>query len=330
MTASESPGYRAAQNGAAFFRLPMTGYLRVSGQDRMTYFQRQTTNDIGKMAPGKAVTTVLTNPSARILDVLTLIDEGPDLETYGVITLPGYGTATARYLKSRIFFNDRVKLEDCSQQILQFELCGPQLEEKLAPFGLDQAPEPGETVQLSAGGANLRLVGMEPALSLGFRLLVPVESGQEMANRLAQAGFVELDPHEAEIFRIERGLPQAGAELTEDYTPLETRLRSTISDHKGCYTGQEVIARQITYDKVTQQLCGLQLEQPASPGIRIWAGGRAVGTVTSAAESPRFGPLALAVIKRPYHEPGSQVTLGGETGQAAAVVALPFGQGSDE
>jgi folate-binding protein YgfZ len=101
--------------------------------------------------------------------------------------------------------------------------------------------------------------------------------------------------------RVEAGLPAAGAELSEDYTPLEAGLAAAISSTKGCYTGQEVLARQITYDKVTQHLCGLRLTRRAQPGGRVWApDGSPVGRVTSAATSPRFGEIALAVVKRPH------------------------------
>jgi folate-binding protein YgfZ len=160
------------------------------------------------------------------------------------------------------------------------------------------------------------------------RLLAPVEVVGAIQTFLAGAGAVQLSDDEYEIWRIEAGLPAVGAELSEEYTPLEAGLEAAISSTKGCYTGQEVIARQITYDKVTQQLCGLRLERSARPGERIWTmDGTPVGKVTSAATSPRFGEIALGVVKRPHHQPGADLKVG-ETFQAAAegrAVALPFG-----
>ena len=128
--------------------------------------------------------------------------------------------------------------------------------------------------------------------------------------RLAGAGVEQLSPESHHILRVEAGLPAAGAELTEEFTPLEAGLEYAVSGAKGCYTGQEVLARQTTYDKVTQHLVRLRLEAPAGAGERLWAGDKVVGVITSAAVSPRFGPVALGVVKRPHHEPGSELTAG--------------------
>jgi folate-binding protein YgfZ len=156
-------------------------------------------------------------------------------------------------------------------------------------------------------------------------------STSSLASRITKTwdlggGAAALDGVDYESLRVEAGLPAAGHELTETYTPLETGLEAAISDNKGCYTGQEIIARQITYDKVTQHLCGLRLSQPASPGARIWAEEKLAGQVTSITASPRYGPLALAIIKRPYFEPGTAVLVGEtiESAIQAQVQALPF------
>ena len=128
------------------------------------------------------------------------------------------------------------------------------------------------------------------------------------------------------MLRVEAGKSGAQHELTGEYTPLETGLESTISTTKGCYTGQEVIARQITYDKITQRLTGLRLQQPAQPGERVWAQDKPVGAVTSAALSPRFGAIALGVLRKPHFEPGSDLAVGSDAGSAlpALSVTLPF------
>jgi folate-binding protein YgfZ len=133
--------------------------------------------------------------------------------------------------------------------------------------------------------------------------------------------------------------------LTGEYNPLEAGLAWACADNKGCYTGQEIIARQITYDKVMRTLVGLVAAHPLTPGAEVMAEGRSVGQVTSAAHSPGLdAPIALAVVKRPANTPGTQVTVamaeaamseaavsGAATselattdGVAAQVVALPF------
>lgn len=96
---------------------------------------------------------------------------------------------------------------------------------------------------------------------------------------------------------------------------------------KGCYTGQEVIARQVNFDKVTKQMVGLRLEEDLNSGKRVWSleNRQPAGNVTSFATSPRLGSIALAVLKRPFHEPGTQVVVGEqEQGVGGVVVPLPF------
>ena len=127
--------------------------------------------------------------------------------------------------------------------------------------------------------------------------------------------------------RIEKGIPAAGHELVEDYTPLEIGFRCAISDNKGCYTGQEVIARQINYDKVTKHLVGLCLEKIPLENLTLYSGenNQPAGKVTSSELSPRFGPIALAVVKRPFHEPGTELFLRFDDAELPALVnKLPF------
>ncbi len=140
-----------------------------------------------------------------------------------------------------------------------------------------------------------------------------------------QAGAVELTPDIFEILRVETGLPAAYHELVEAYTPLELNLETAIVDTKGCYTGQEVIARQRTYDKVARKLVGLRLEASVSNGADVLAESRPAGVVTSAILSPRLGPLALAVLRRPHNEPNTHVQIKADDQLVNGVVqALPF------
>ena len=119
--------------------------------------------------------------------------------------------------------------------------------------------------------------------------------------------------------RIEAGRPIPGAELTDAYNPLESGMAWVCADDKGCYTGQEIIARQVNYDKITKTLVGLVSDKALVDGAEVQADGRNMGTVTSAAYSPALGKfIALAVIKRPANELGTAVSAGG---QPAVVVA---------
>ena len=286
--------YDAARTSAAFYPMPDPGYFRVCGEDRRDFVQRQTTNDIRHLTSDHPLQTVLTSATARIMDVWWLVEE-PD--GIGVITLPGRGAKMTRYMQSRIFFKDRVTLE--SQPLAQIALIGP------------------DAARLSAGFT---------AIQTGdSRFLLMATDGDKLITALDSAGAARLDPRTYEILRIEAGLPGPDRELTEDYTPLEARLDAAVSLKKGCYTGQEVLARQVNYDKITRRMVGLRLDAVPEIGAKVLVEDRIVGDVTSAVESPRFGSIALAMIRRPHHEAGTVVKVrNGDQVVAGRVVPIPF------
>jgi len=312
--------YQAALQTTAFYQYPQPGYLQIGGPDRASFLQRQTTNDVALLRPDWSLLTVLTSATGHILDVFYLLQEQ---EAICAITLHGRQAITARFLKSRIFFMDKVTVNDASSEFAQVDLLGPHAPQVLAHLGATSILTTGETVSLPLGDAVMRVVGPDRAFRLGFRLLVPADFSTELQSVLLSLGVLRLDLATIDMLRIEAGFPEAVHELTDQYTPLETGLGLAISDDKGCYTGQEILARQITYDKVTQRLSGLRLQKAVPIGERILAEGKAVGVVTSSCVSPRFGPIALAVIKRPFSQPETTVTVGEEEA-LAQVTTLPF------
>ncbi|WP_162909400.1 CAF17-like 4Fe-4S cluster assembly/insertion protein YgfZ [Aggregatilinea lenta] len=307
-------GYEAARQGAAFWRVPDPGTVVVRGQDPQGFIQRQTTNDVQQLAPGRSQVTVLTSATARILDVWRLFVE-PD--GIGIVTLPGRGALTARYLQGRIFFMDKVTATNESAAWAQIELAGPDAARAL---GLDALPAPDQIAEVTLGGVTMRATG-QGATCL---LLVPADGADSVVAALAEHGAVELSAAARDVVRVEDGVPGLH-ELTEDFTPLEARLDDTISLSKGCYTGQEVLARQVNYDKITRRLTGLRLPAEVPVGAAVAVEGRTVGEVTSVVRSPKLGWLALAVIKRPHHEPDTTlaVQIDGST-LPATTAALPF------
>ncbi|HEX9029385.1 MAG TPA: glycine cleavage T C-terminal barrel domain-containing protein [Anaerolineales bacterium] len=313
-------GYQAALHSAAFFQQPEPGLLRIGGPDRTAFLQRQTTNDMRRLAAGQPLFTVLTSPTARILDVFYLLQEP---ETILVITLPGRGASTARFLKSRIFFMDKVTVQNASSEFAQVDVIGPQAADRLKPLRVELASGTNQGADFSFESGLVHVVRLSPAAGLGWRLLAPAEQTDALIARLTKLEIMPLDAETYHVLRVEAGLPVSGNELNESYTPLETGLEVAISSEKGCYTGQEIIARQITYDKVTQHLCGLRLENNVNPGDKVWAEGKTIGAITSTALSPRLGSIALAILKRPYHQPGTAVIVG-EREETGVVSGLPF------
>lgn len=291
---------QAAAHIAAWYRLPQPGTLLLGGATRTDYVQRQTTNDVGLLSPQRAVPTVLTNPSARILEVFTLLQHG---EHFLLLTQPGHAAGLAAYFKRHLFFNDQVTVEDSSAAWAQLELYGPQVRSALASLGFAQQPSALDEV-VSATWQDQALYAIQDEYCI--RLLLP--SALDLP--ADWAALPELDLASREQLRIEAG--RAGdLEFTDANTPFEVGLGRYVSASKGCYTGQEVLARQVTYDKVARGLAQLSSDTAMQPGASVSLDGRTIGQVSSAAVSPTLGPLALAVLRKPF-EPGQTVTVDGQ------------------
>jgi folate-binding protein YgfZ len=306
--------YAAFTNGVALLIRPDAGVLRLTDADRHDFLQRMTTNNITALRPGQSAVTVLTSPTARVLYVFTVIARPDDL-----LLLPARGQTQAlmRHLRGQIFFMDKVKVHDLSEQWTRLRVMGPKAANALAATGFEAASLP---VNGWAAQDELLVVAQPHVEVPGFELLVPTEQVESIKLQWQDAQIVHDGAYTAR--RVELGRPASGAELVEEYNPLEAGLAWACAENKGCYTGQEIIARQITYDKVTKTLVGLRLTRTAAKGSDVTVDGRSVGTVTTVAMSPSLdSPIALAIVKRPYNAPGTAVQVGDE---AATVVALPF------
>jgi folate-binding protein YgfZ len=309
--AGDSPDYLALREGAALQRRPQHGVLRVFESDYVDFIQRMTTNDVAGLLPGEATVTVLTSPIARILFAFTVMQRGQD---FLLLSAGTDGTELGRHLHSQIFFGDKVRVENLSAHVARMRLMGPEAANLLGRAGLPAPP----LARFERAGSVTVLHQQRFDLP-GYEILVPAGEAEGLADRLAQAGAHPLaDERAYDLRRIEVGRPHFAAEISEAFSPLEAGLAWTCAENKGCYTGQEIIARQVTYDKVTKTLVGLRSAALLAVGDEIRAEGRSVGVVTSSGVSPALGPLALAVIKRPYNQPGSALE------GAVQVVSLPF------
>jgi folate-binding protein YgfZ len=306
--------YTALTSGAALQMRPARGLLELTGADRVDFVQRMTTNNIAALRPGQSLVTVLTSPVARILFVFTV------LEREDVLWLLPAGDEVeqlSRHLRSQIFFMDKVKVENRSDLFRRLRLMGP---DAVAVLGAVDLPTPDPETFAEKDGL---IVLHQAAFDIpGYELIVPSGRVDELHKTLIAAGAAALSDDAYTLRRVELGRPAVGYELTEDYNPLEAGLAWTCAENKGCYTGQEIIARQITYDKVTRTLVGLRSEEQLAVGADVKAEGRSVGTVTSSVYSPALnGPIALAVVKRPHNTPGAAVEI---DGHQATVTDLPL------
>lgn len=316
---NEQAAHQATTMGVALYDCSHWGRIQVMGADRIRFLHNQSTNDFNSLRPGQGCDTVFVTSTARTIDLVTAYVM-PDAVL--LLTSPGFNQRLIEWMDRFIFFADKVELKDLSEATASFRLLGPEskmLVEKLGAGALlDQSHASHETVQFA--GTDVRVaVGSGLAIP-GYTLFVAAEQAAELWQQLMAAGAVPMGEQLWQQLRVEQGRPIPGQELTDDYNPLEAGLWHTISLSKGCYIGQETIARLHTYRGVKQQLWGVRLSQAAEPNSIVMAGEEKVGQLTSCVQSSE-GFWGLAYIRTKNVAPHLQVRVGDSAGE---LVPLPF------
>ncbi len=316
---NDAAAIQAVRQGVGLVDLSHWGLLKISDDDRLRYLHNQSTNDFQKLKPGQGCNTVFVTSTARTIDLATayVTDDAVLL-----LVSPNRRQQLLEWLDRFIFPMDRVELKDVSNENASFSLIGPESDTLLAKVGI-QMPI-GEAYashqQLSLNDLKVRVaVGSGLALP-GYTLIVSAVDAAKLWQMLTAAGAIPMGDRVWQQLRIEQGRPTPDHELTEDYNPLEAGLWETISFEKGCYIGQETIARLNTYKGVKQQLWGIRLKAPVEPGTVVMLGEEKVGKVTSFTQTNQ-GAFGLAYIRTKAGGVGLQVQVGEVEGE---IVDVPF------
>lgn len=281
------------------------GVIALTDADRVDFLQRMTTNDIARLKPGEAAVTILTSPVAKIVHVFTVLAREDAL---WLLPAPGESGALARHLRGQIFFLDKVKVQEVDAEWRRVRVVGNDAAKAIQKAGLALPTQDDRWVE----GEGVLVLAQARYEIAGYELVVPADRFDATLNALGGAGVgIFENQAEYEALRVAAGRPAPGAELTGEYSPLEVGMEWACAEDKGCYTGQEIIARQRTYDKVTRTLVKLRSGSLLEAGAPLVADGREVGKVTSAAVDPDSGePIALGVVKRPHNAGGSRLLAG--------------------
>lgn len=287
----------ALLNRAALVARHDWGRLRATGKDFLDLVHRLSTGDVKDLPVGAARETVLTTAKGRIVARLVLArpDAGGVLALCGALEASRVEAHLGKYT-----FSEETGLSDVTASTAEFALLGPE-----APALVSRA----EARRLEIGGASVVAIGHDGFEAEGVTVVAEAaDAGAVEHALLERAAGRSAGRDAAEAWRILRGYPAPVAELNEDHNPLEAGLREAVSFTKGCYVGQEVVARLNTYDKVSRALVRLTLPAGApvpAPGSAVRAGGKEIGVVTSATHPPgRPGPVALAYVKAREAEGG--------------------------
>jgi folate-binding protein YgfZ len=304
--------YIAATQGVALLDRSERGKLAVSGEERAAFLDSVLSNDIAALAAGAGTdATLLTHKGRMLAEVRVLATEDElalDTERVGLQAL---FDALRQF---RVGY--RAELHKRTLECGLLSLIGP-----AADAAVEQAPPASEHAHLSTGVAGVAVRAIRT--DVGIDVLCASEETAAVAEALRGAGAVAIDEGVAETIRIERGRPRFGVEIDEDTMPQEAGLHErAVSYGKGCYVGQETVARLYWKGKPNRHLRGLRLSEAVAPGAPLRLDERPVGSVGSFASSPRLGPIGLALLRREA-EPGTVLEVG-DGGGRATVVELPF------
>jgi tRNA-modifying protein YgfZ len=305
--------YEAVTFGCGLFDRSERGKLALTGAEAKTFLQGQISNDVEALVPGHGCYAAFLTPKGKMLGDLRVLDTGEEL----------------------LLDTERSSLQELFNMIRRFNVgYAVELHKRTLERGLLSLIGPGATTVAGTNGLpeaehshQAGEVAGLPVLmirtDLGIDVLCAAGATTTVAEALQSAGAVSIREVVAECRRVETGRPRYGLDLDDSVIPQEADLNHrAVSFTKGCYVGQETVARLFYRGKPNRQLRGVRLAAPAETGAEVSFGEKIVGRLGSVAESPSLGHLALALIRREA-PPGSQVRVGPDQIQGV-VVELPF------
>lgn len=306
--------YHALQNGAGLRDVSFLGKIRATGKDRNRFLNGMLSNDIKTLESGKGVWALSLDIKGRIQ---------ADMKVYGfpdhlLLVLQHYARESIMSGLDRYIISEDVRLADVTNDLGMIQVIGPKAELALRESGLTQFPEDTLSfLTVSMSGVECQLI----RLSVGYAILFPsVQAGTVLESVPAPL----IGSEAFEVFRVEKGLPLLKKDMDENNLPQEARLDAALNFQKGCYLGQEVMARIDAQGHVNRHLMGIASSEDLTAGDRIYVGEKEVGWITSVVKSPLLSQnLALGYVRREQAKEGEEVQIG-EQKVSGSVKNLPI------
>jgi len=308
--------YRTITEACGLLDRSERGKLALTGSDARSFLQGQVTNDVEALPAGRGCYAAFLTPKGKMLGDLRILATDDEL----------------------LLDTERVALQGLFNMIRRFSIgYDVELHKRTLERGLLSLVGSGAATVSGAGDlpdeehahALVTVPGSDVTArairtDVGIDLLCDAADVEALRATLEEAGAPAVVEGAVECLRVERGRPRFGIDLDDSVIPQEAGLNErAVSFTKGCYVGQETVARLYYRGKPNRQLRGLRLSAPASTGDELSFDGRVVGRLASVAVSPRLGPIALALVRREA-PPGTTVTVTDDGGVTGEVVELPF------
>ncbi|MGA9858474.1 MAG: glycine cleavage T C-terminal barrel domain-containing protein [Solirubrobacteraceae bacterium] len=311
--AIDSTEYRTVTEACGVIDSSQRGKLALAGGGAKEFLQGQVSNDVEALTPGTGCYAAFLTPKGKMLGDIRILDAGSEL----LLHTERVALQELFNMVRRFSLGYDVELHKRTLQQGLLSLLGPTADEIA---GVGDLPAIEDThVVTEIDGIGVRAIRTD----LGIDLLCDASDTDALMEAIEGRGVPVVSEAVADCLRIERGRPRYGVDLDDTVIPQEADLNHrAVSFTKGCYVGQETVARLYYRGKPNRRLRGVRLSGPAWPGAEVSFGDRVVGRLGSVAESPSHGPIALALVRREA-PPGSHVTVGSDQIKAV-VVELPF------
>jgi len=325
--------YDAIRSGVAVLET-LAGKLRLSGKNSVQFLNGLVSNDVKTLAPGEGVLAAFPTLQGKLAALCRIYNTGEHLlMELDAINREKIFKNLSRFVPAGEFF-----VTDVTEQLALISLQGPRAAELIESLTGQQIPTDEFKIgEREIAGTKLQIASHRRCGEIGFDLFVEAEAAanvkQAILERGKEFGAREVGEAAFEIARIEAGVPREGVDAGEEYIILESELEAAVSYTKGCYLGQEVIARIHWRGQPAKRLRGFFIEAESAPprGIELFAvdgqmAGRRVGEITSSTRSFELGFIALGYAHRYYLNPGTEFILkqgDAELGRAK-LVELPF------
>lgn len=327
--------HRAVRQSVGLADLSHRGKIRVTGDDRVKWLQSIISNDILPLQPGHGRYSSFLTHKGKMLGYFRVYMQSDAvwLEDVGEV-----GEATFQALRKFLLYGTKAKMENGAESWGLLLVSGPKACATVsAALGVEMSDlKPVNFVTAQIGGHTALVCRTEETGEDDIEILLPADAVVTAWDRLMEAGAAHgmkaVGSRAREALRMEAGLPKAGPDLNEEIVPPEANLEEkAFSLSKGCYPGQEVVARMDTYGNVRRHLVGLVVEGSTIPprGAKLFSGDREVGWISSATQSPQLGtPIAFGFPLRDFSTPATSLTIEIDGKRIGATVqALPLYRG---
>ena len=316
--------YISTQEGVGVVDRSHLGRILAHGSDTLDLLNRLSTNLVDPLAIGKGESTVITTGKGRILDWITMLHHSDDVL---ILTSPERRDVVADWIDTYTF-EENTTLEDVTTSTVMLSFIGPEAESLLdSLLGTSTAQLARlDCMTVTTQGHDLIVARTNPGGQRGFDVVAPAKAAEALWAAGLELGASPVGQDAIEALRISAKLPKWGHELTEEHNPLEAGLEGEVSWTKGCYTGQEVVARLFNYQRIQRHLVALELPASATfdQNTPLLVEGETAGYLTSLSPLPgKETVTALASLRTAYVEIGRALKVGEDGSTNAHVTWVP-------